>query len=128
MEHQVFKNWLLHLRSGNYTQIRERFYGTKTGEACALGVFGITIRDKSKYVLYPNMDGLPHGRRIWEAISVDGIPTNIDEGTILGLDIVHLNDNERKSLPEIADMLEKAYYEWRANETPVVQEMVASAP
>lgn len=130
MKHQLFKNWLLELRSGKYTQIRRDFYGEE-GEACALGVLGHTISGFTESA--PNqviLGRLPHGMEIWEHVNADDIPHSFQAGTILGIQIVDQNDNYYTTFPELADMLEKAYYEHfpegGEDESPAVQGMAAT--
>lgn len=105
MNHPLFKEWLLRLRSGNYAQIQGSLYDGP-GQACALGVCGFTIGEAR----VGRIKGSPSTSVILGKLEQEGIPVSFDDITVLGIDVIRLNDLKGANFAQIADELEKAYY------------------
>lgn len=119
MEHSLFKKWLLVLRSDQFGQVQGRLYGIcePWRRACAYGVVGL--------ITQTNNHVYPTHKDITEALRSEGIP--VTPGPfVLGVNVMELNDEFHMTFPEIADELERAYYEWRNSGTPSVQELAAA--
>lgn len=117
MKHPLFKKWLRALRSGDFKQVKNQLYAGHIGldACCAFGCLGRNISSMS----LPDLDDIIF------SLQMEGLPVCFEEKLVLGVDVIQLNDFDELSFPEIADELEKAYYEWRKDETPTVQELVA---